>query len=223
MGSQKKQGAKRSSIVDSLQEYVGIDVAKVIEELYGKMDYSEFKLAEALGKELNATRNLLYKLNSLNLASSIKKKDNKIGWYIYYWTFHEDKVNSFLLSQKRSKLESLRERVASEGGGSFYTCVNKCARLDFDKAFEFSFRCPECGELMGQDNEETNNARLSDEIGILEQEIRKLELVVETEKAKSLADNLSNESILDKNKGKKADLKNNQDKQELKIKVKNKG
>ena len=211
------------SISNSLLEYVGKDVADLIKELQGEQDYSEFKLADALGKELNATRNLLYKLHSLNLASFIKKKDNKIGWYIYYWTFHEDKVNSFLLNQKRSKLESLKEHVAREGGGSFYSCLNNCARLDFDKAVEFSFRCPECGELMGQeDNEKINVGRLADEIGKLEQEIRKLELAVEAEKNKSLADNLSNESVLEKGKSSKDELKKNQDKWEPKIKIKNK-
>ena len=211
MGKQKKQKSNPDSISDSMIEYVGKDVADLIGELQGKQDYSEFKLADALGKELNATRNLLYKLHSLNLASFIKKKDNKIGWYIYYWTFHEAKVSSFLLNQKKSKIESLRERSASEGRGGFYSCLGKCARLDFDNAFEFSFRCPECGELMGLDNEEVNKSSFVDEIGKME-----------AEKTKSLAYNLSNESALDKSSSKKEELKNNQDKWEPKIKIKNK-
>ena len=184
-----KQANESASIADSLAEYVGKDVADLIKELHSMPDYSEFKLAEALGKELNATRNLLYKLHSLNLASFVKKKDNKIGWYIYYWTFHEEKINTFLLNEKKNKIEALRERAVNEIGSSFYSCINKCARLDFDRAFDFSFRCPECGELLGQDSGNINNAKLAKELKKLEREVGQLELAVEVEKTKKRASN----------------------------------
>ena len=176
--------AKSDTVANLLAEYVGEDVADVVRELTGKPDYSEFKLADALSRELNATRNLLYKLHSLNLVSFTKKKDNKIGWYIYYWTFHEDSVNAFLLSEKKSKIEALKQRLAKEGEGSSYSCTNKCARLDFDNAFDFSFRCPECGELLGQDSNKVNRRNLEREIIKLEKGIKRLELVIKSEKIK---------------------------------------
>ena len=190
-----------AKIAGSLAEYVGEDVAVLIRELAGRPEYSEFKLAEALGRELNATRNLLYKLHCLNLASFIKKKDNKIGWYIYYWTFHEDRVDLFLLNEKKRQIDALKERAAAEGGGDFYSCTNKCAKLDFDGAFELSFRCPECGELV---NQESNNASLvstAGKIARLGEEIQKLELCITAEKVK----NLEAASAITPEKDKRAD------------------
>ncbi len=199
--AESHDGSKK--IADSLSEFVGEDVAAVIRELYGKPDYSEFKLAEALGRELNATRNLLYKLHSLNLASFTKKKDNKIGWYIYYWTFHEDRVDLFLLNEKKRQINALTERVAVEGDDDFYACANKCAKLDFDNAFELSFRCPECGELLGQESNKARSISSAVEITRLRKEIQELELCIEAEKVK----NIENNSIImsEKDKPHKSD------------------
>ena len=166
----------KTAVADSVAEYVGRDVGAIIRELLGKKDYSEFKLAEALGAEVNETRNLLYKLHSLNLASFIKKKDNKKGWYIYYWTFHDEKVGAFLLNEKRSRLALLREKISKEKDGSFFSCKTRCGRLDFDKAVDFSFRCPECGELLAQDNNKVAEAAaLGAELVKLEKEVKLLE------------------------------------------------
>ena len=166
----------KKALADSLVDYVGRDVRAIITELFGKKDYSEFKLAEALGAEVNATRNMLYKLHDLNLASFIKKKDNKKGWYIYYWTLHDDRISHFLLSEKKKQLASLREKILKEKGESFFPCKNQCGRLDFDKAFDFSFRCPECGELLVQDNNKAEeSAALDVEVLKLERELRLLE------------------------------------------------
>ncbi|MBI2175919.1 hypothetical protein HYU40_01030 [Candidatus Woesearchaeota archaeon] len=184
-----RQDKDEESAADLLKAYVGEDVAGIIRELSQKKGYSEFKLAEAVGKEVNETRNLLYKLYNYNLASFIKKKDNKVGWYIHYWTFHEDRVNAFLLGEKKSRLESLKELVSKESRGSLFSCANACVGVDFDRAFELSFRCPECGELLNQEN---NPDRVKDwlkEIGELEKDIGFLERQKTAKSAERLTEN----------------------------------
>ncbi len=170
-----KQNKNRESVAGLLKPHVGGDVAKVIRELAKKKDYSEFKLAEALGLEVNETRNLLYKLYNSSLASFIKKKDNKIGWYIHYWTFHEARVGAFLLNEKRGRLELLRESVSKENKSSPFSCTNACVGVDFDRAFDLSFRCPECGELMSQENNSSKVKGWGKEITALEKDIELLE------------------------------------------------
>lgn len=170
-----KQNKSEESVANLLKPYVGGDVAKVIKELAKKKDYSEFKLAEALGLEVNETRNLLYKLYNSSLASFIKKKDNKIGWYIHYWTFHEANVGGFLLNEKKSRLELLREFVSKENKSSRFICVNGCVGVDFDRAFDLSFSCPECGELMNQENNLGKVKDWMEEIIALEKDIGLLE------------------------------------------------
>lgn len=165
----------RETTADLLKVYVGEDVAAIVRELAKKKDYSEFKLAEAVKKEVNETRNLLYKLYSLNLASFVKKKDNKIGWYIHYWTFHEGRVGQFLLSQKEGRLAVLKELVLKEGKSGFYSCPNSCVSVDFDLAFELSFSCPECGGLLSQENNAGKEREWEEEIALLEKDIKILE------------------------------------------------
>jgi len=51
----------------------------------------------------------------------------------------------------------------------FYMCRNACIRMDFDKAVDFNFKCPECGELMQeQDNRRT--------IEFIKERLRQLEV-----------------------------------------------
>ncbi len=163
-------------VADSLKAYVGEEVVPVIRELIKKKDYSEFKLAEAIKKEVNETRNLLYRLNSLNLASFTKRKDRKVGWYIHYWTFHEDRVGTFLLNEKKARLEVLNELILRENKGDSFSCVNGCVNVDFDKAFDFSFRCPECGALLARESSKGGEAALKAELAKLEKEVELLEL-----------------------------------------------
>ena len=51
-------------------------------------------------------------------------------------------------------------------------CRNACVRMDFEKATDFNFKCPECGELMNQvDNARTIDL-LKDKIGELRKYLR---------------------------------------------------
>ena len=50
-------------------------------------------------------------------------------------------------------------------------CKNACTRMDFEKAMEFNFKCPECGELM----DEQNNTRT---VEFLQERIKELDNVV---------------------------------------------
>lgn len=166
---------KDGGLIGSLGDYLGKEAAAVAKELANKPDYSEFKLAEALGEEVNETRNYLYRLHDANLASFIKKKDHKIGWYIYYWTFHAERLPAFLLGKKKARLEALKEKMLAGQRTVSYTCANKCTSVDFDRAFEFSFHCPECGSLLNQENNSKEAKEVNMEAELLEKEIVDLE------------------------------------------------
>lgn len=179
----KQNKSEAIDIAYSLKAYAGEDAVPVIKELIKKKDYSEFKLAEAIKKEVNETRNLLYRLNSLNLASFTKKKDHKVGWYIHYWTFHEDRVGSFLLNEKRARIEVLKELILKENKGDSFLCGNCCVDVDFDKAFDFSFRCPECGGLLTRESGAGGDSVLKAELAKLEKDLMLLERSGEEKKA----------------------------------------
>jgi len=154
-------------------EVAGQDVLPLVQALKNKKNVSEFKLAEDIKKEINETRNMLYRLYHANLVSYIRRKDKKKGWYIYYWTFNNKRVKYLVVDLKKRRLERLKERFQREKGHDFYSCNNKCIRLDFDQAMNFEFKCPECGKLMNLEDNKDNVAYLEGEICKLEGELKK--------------------------------------------------
>lgn len=145
-------------IEETIIEIAGDTAIKIVEFLKDKKNISEFIIAEKTKLDMQTTRNTLYKLNGHNVATYIRKKDRKKGWYISYWTFNRKGVKDVIENLKKRKLESLKDRLKKEeeSKGNFFICRKACARMDFDQATEFEFKCPECGDLLNQqDNTKT--------------------------------------------------------------------
>ncbi|MCX6709461.1 MAG: hypothetical protein NTV63_00695 [Candidatus Woesearchaeota archaeon] len=154
-----------------VSEVAGEHSVPVAMILKNKKNFSEFKVAEALKMEIKDIRKSLYKLLEYNLVSFKRKKDKKKGWYIYYWTFNNDMLKYLCSDIKVKKLDKLRERLSREEANHFFLCPNKCVRLDFDKATEFEFRCPECGTLLDMQDNSATIRNIKEEIARLEKEI----------------------------------------------------
>ncbi len=149
-------------------QVAGEDVLLLVQALKNKKNVSEFKLAEKIQQEINITRNMLYRLYHANLVSFIRKKDKAKGWYIYYWTFKPKHIKFLSEDLIKQRLEKLRERVERERDGNFFMCITKCMRLNFEQAVDFHYKCPECGQLMNQEDNSGTILRLEGEIKKLE-------------------------------------------------------
>ncbi|MBU1204355.1 MAG: hypothetical protein KKA61_00550 [Nanoarchaeota archaeon] len=152
----------------TIVDVAGEDVLPLVKFLGNKKNVSEFKIADTIKKEINQTRNMLYRLHEANLVSFIRKKDKKKGWYIYYWTFRPKMIRHLIVTLGKENLAKLKDRLAREKSSHFFICQNKCIRLDFDQAMNFDFKCPECGEIMNQEDNLEN-------IRLIEEEIKKIE------------------------------------------------
>ncbi len=157
-------------ITSVIEDVAGRDVLPLVQVLKDKKNVSEFTIAEELKEEINTIRNKLYRLYDFNLVEFSRKKDQKKGWYIYYWTFVPSRIPRLLGEIKKKKLNKLKEKLESEQGSNFYECANKCMRLTFDKAIDFEFKCPECGSLMNQEDNAKRIEHILNEISILEGE-----------------------------------------------------
>jgi transcription initiation factor TFIIE subunit alpha len=162
---------KDDLVSEVVRELAGDDVLALVRALKNKSNVSEFKLADAIRQEINLTRNMLYRLYDHNLVSFIRRKDKKKGWYIYYWTFNPKRIRELAHSLKKSKLERLKERLEREKNTNFFSCPNKCIRLDFDQATEFEYKCPECGEILAQEDNAAKIAELQQQMHKLEKDI----------------------------------------------------
>ncbi len=141
-----------------INEIAGERAVPIIEYLKNRKNVSEFIIADKVKMDMQTTRNILYTLNSYNVATYIRRKDRKKGWYISYWTFNRKRVKDLTEKLRNEKIVKLNERLHKEEAnkGNFFICSTACARLDFEHATEFEFKCPECGNLLNQqDNTKT--------------------------------------------------------------------
>jgi len=141
-----------------INEIAGERAVPIIEYIKNRKNVSEFIIADKVKMDMQTTRNILYTLNSYNVATYIRRKDRKKGWYISYWTFNRKRVKELTEKLRKEKITRLTERLKKEEAnkGNFFICSQACARLDFEHATEFEFKCPECGNLLNQqDNTKT--------------------------------------------------------------------
>ncbi len=155
----------------TISEAAGQDVLPLVAFLKNKKNISEFKIAEAIEREINETRNMLYRLHEVNLVSFTRKKDKQKGWYIYYWTYRPNMIKHLYTNLRKDRLEKLRERLDREKSSNFFMCSNQCIRLDFEQAMNFEFKCPECGEIMNHEENEQKIQEIEKEIANIEKEL----------------------------------------------------
>ncbi len=107
--------------------------------------------------KLNTVRKTLYKLYSEKLAQFRRIRDKSTGWFIYYWWHEFDLLEEILLEKKKLIESKLRDRLQFEQNNYFFICENcqdSSMKYNFDEAFELNFRCPDCGNPLGaQDNQ----------------------------------------------------------------------
>ncbi len=164
-----------SKLIDEVViEVAGQDVLPLVKILRNKSNVSEFKLATQMKREINLTRNMLYRLYDHNLVSFSRKKDKKKGWYIYFWTFNQKRVKDLVKDIKKKKFERLQERLSREKNGQFYICANTCMRLDFEQSHDFNFKCPECGSLLNVEDNAAKIKELQKELVTLEKDLKTL-------------------------------------------------
>ena len=167
----EKMRLSNKMISDVVTEVVGEDAMQIVDFIKDKKDISEFKIAEQIKLDMQQLRNILYRLHNHNLVTYYRKKDRQKGWYISYFTFNKQTVKDLYIKTIKEKLEKYRKRLEKESQSEYYICPNFCARLDFDQALEVHYKCPECGNLLQQqDNKKT--------IELLKEKIKEIELKI---------------------------------------------
>ena len=162
-------------IRDVVSKVAGSDIVPIIFNIEGKVNVSEFIIADELHIDIRELRKKLYRLWENGLVVFKRKKDKKRGWYIYYWTFIPSRVWFLYKELRKRRLEELKHRLEREESNEFYICPNGCMRLDFEKAMEYDFHCPECGAVLVPNDNSRTIEHLKEEIAKLEKEIVDIE------------------------------------------------
>jgi transcription initiation factor TFIIE subunit alpha len=112
---------------------------------------------------------VLYKLYDHGLVSCTRVRDEKTGWFIFYWRLQPDQLDAFIRSRKKRTLDKLKQRLDFERNHTFFVCKTDVEiRVTFEEAMESSFKCGKCGNQL----DSSENAAM---VSILETKIEKLE------------------------------------------------
>jgi transcription initiation factor TFIIE subunit alpha len=118
---------------------------------------------------LNSVRKILYKLYDHGLVSCTRVRDEKTGWFIFYWRLQPDQLDAFIRSRKKRALDKLKQRLDYERNHTFFVCKSDPdVRTTFEEAMETSFKCGKCGNQL-------DSVENSDLIEVLETKIHQLE------------------------------------------------
>jgi len=144
-----------------IRNLIGDEAVRIMDFLGSKKNMSEFSIAEHCKLDMQTIRHLLYRMNGLNIASYIRKKDREKG-------------GELLSKMQREQLAKLRERLEREedGQGNFFICPKGCVRVDFDQAVELTYHCPECGSLLTQQDNVKTIENIRDRIKELQKGIK---------------------------------------------------
>lgn len=132
-----------------------------------------FKIAKSLGRgktdeqiskktklKVNDIRAELNKLHYMGIIFYSKIKAKKSNWYTYTWFIKKDRISELLKERYSEELEKLDGKLGFEQNYTFFKCSNGCDKLPFEIAFEYDFKCPECGGGMDSINSNSEKRKI---------------------------------------------------------------
>lgn len=197
-----------------VEKTAGPTAVRIVDLLYDKRDINEFLIAKKLELTINQTRNLLYRLSHLGILSSIRKKDKRKGWYIYFWTFNVLRSLEVLEENISAEIQAMKTELTIRQQKRSYKCKVCGREVNEENALINNFICHECGEVFELADNKQAIEDIFKNISKVEKELAHVrgEIALEREKLdKKLSRNIKREE-----KKKKEIRKKNR---ELKLKV----
>lgn len=138
------------SVLRMIEELDGQNAIKIVQILNSNKNITDERIAELADLKLNKVRKVLYKLKEQQIATCWRERDSKTGWFVYFWSFRQEKLNIFIYERQKAVLRVLKQYFDYVNQNDRYTCENKCQKFVFDDAFNLGFSCPICGSLLVQ-------------------------------------------------------------------------
>ncbi|MEM3405460.1 MAG: hypothetical protein QW117_00590 [Candidatus Pacearchaeota archaeon] len=192
---------------NAIERVIGKQAVNILKILENKKNVNEFLITKKLNLTINQVRNILYNLSNHRIVSFTRKKDNKKGWYTYYWTLDKKRCLEFLKKELEKEKNELINKLKSRETKRFYFCKTCVIDISEENALFNNFTCPECGNIY----ELKDNSFLINELKSLiekkEKQIKNVEEEIKDLSLKEEKNKKRREAIL-KEKKRKDRLKN---------------
>lgn len=179
---------EEEALREIISKVAGKSAAELVPILKDRGYVDEFKIAGKAKITINELRNILYKLHHHDLVSSIRKKDNKKGWFIYYWSLNVERAIRSLIREYSKEFEGQTSLLDSRTKKNYYICPRGHTELSEESALEQNFECIECGELLVLKEKETEKRKINKTLDTIQERVNQLrELVRKYEAAQRVA------------------------------------
>jgi len=193
-----------------VEDLTGSDSGILVDLLFNKKDVNEFLIAKKMKLTINQVRNILYKLSAEGLVSFIRKKDNRKGWYIYFWTLNTEKCLIRLEAELTKKISELENQLRSREQKRYYFCSSCGVEVTEETALENDFSCSECAEVYSLSSNEGQIKDITNKIKTKERELKLIQIELASVKDKQAKKRAVNETKLKNKKKKERELKKKQ-------------
>lgn len=161
-----------SLLKELITQVAGKNTEVIADILKTEKPINEFKIADKLKLTINQARNILYKLYNQSIVSFARKKDEKKGWYIYFWSLNLPKSLERLKIIKEKELNNQKHLLSSRENRRFYKCPHGCAgEFNEETAMMHEFACQECGSIMQLESAEEFTKEIRLKIAKIEKEL----------------------------------------------------
>lgn len=126
----------------------GEEAARVMSLLISRVEQSDEEIAAELGVDVAQVRRILNELFEARLVKYRRARDEKEGWYKYYWRVTDEPPERILEDRKRLLVRLLESLLNKETGEEYYYCPACGRKYTAVEADDLNYLCSKCGEVL---------------------------------------------------------------------------
>ncbi len=132
-----------SYLTTFIKEVAGDEGLQIVSYI-GESEVTDEKIEQHTKMKIAEIRSVLNHLHSYGLVEYKREKNLQTGWFTYTWRLNTNRALQNIILIKKREYEALKSKLENGEGAQLYKCGRKCCGLEFEKAIEHSFRCPDC-------------------------------------------------------------------------------
>ncbi len=129
------------------------------------------KLADLVGQKVTIVRSTLNKLSFRGIVKYEKEKDQKSGWYNFYWSVDLKKLATLISQEHLERKAKLGDKLRLLTEYDYFTCKNLCNEIPFEIAAEYDFTCPHCNQNLILIDKKSRSINIASEITNIENDL----------------------------------------------------
>lgn len=153
---------------DIVQAEMGEDGLTILENLAEMGSATDTDLAELLDTRTSTIRKALYQLYEQRIADYEENRDPSNGWLTFVWSYTPEQAMRSLEEAKQEAAQEIQAEIEATASQEHFVCPEGHTRLDFARAMDLEFHCPDCGLAIEPEDREQRVAQLESQLASLQ-------------------------------------------------------